>query len=255
MKKLILDLGLTRLDPQILKDSMLKRELIRKHIKEKGYQGVVISRRENFSWITTGGNATVINSTNNGIGCLVFTPDNQYFVSHSMDGQRILEEQIPLQEYELVELKWYESEPLGRALQIAGSNAAADINITGYENIFPEILDLHYPITNLEINRLLWLGQKMNEIYLTMGDFIKPGMTEIEIAAYFQFLQAQAGIISDVLISGADQRMFKYRHPMPTDNKLNKYLMLHSAPNKWGLHTPITRYFSLGVPDKQLIDP
>ena len=249
------DLEITRNDSRILRDSSSKREKIRGLQKEKGKTGIVLSRRENFSWITTGGNSTVINSTHNGIGCLVITQDKHYFISHSMDGQRIIEEQLPGQGYELVELKWFETDPFEKALQIAGKNPAADIMTSSGQNLFSQVLDLHYPMTALEITRLGWVGKKMNEIYVQMGKFLRSGMIEQEIAAFFQYLQAQAGMISDVLIVGGDQRIFNYRHPMPGDNKAGKYLMLHSAPNKWGLHAPITRYFSFGPPGKELTYP
>ena len=214
---------------------------------------MIINRRENFSWVTTGGNALLINSTEKSLGILVFTIDNQYLVSHAMDGRRILDEQIPGQGYELVELKWYEANPMERAMQIAGGNGAADISLPGFENIFPALLDFHYPMTNLEFDRLGWLGRRMNEIYLDMGKFLQPGISEADISAYFQYLQSQAGIASDALIAGGDQRFLKYRHPLPTDSKVNKYLMLHSAARKWGLHAPITRIFCFGKPEEEFL--
>ena len=77
----------------------------------------------------------------------------------------------------------------------------------------------------------------------------------MNIAAYFQFLQSKAGIASDALIAGGDQRFLTYRHPMPSNKKVNKSLMLHSAARKWGLHAPITRLFSFGKPDKKFLAP
>lgn len=243
----------TRTGTQILDDSKKKQQRIRNFLKDKGYSGIVIARRENFSWVTTGGNAVLINSTEKSLVCLVFSLDHQYLVAHAMDGQRILDEQIPGQGYELVELKWFESSPIEKAMQIAGSNGAVDISIPGYENIFPQILEFHYPMTNLEFDRLSWLGRKMNKIFLRMGKFLNSGMVEMNIAAYFQFLQSKAGIASDALIAGGDQRFLTYRHPMPSNNRVNKYLMLHSAARKWGLHTPITRLYSFGEPEKKFL--
>ena len=40
---------------------------------------------------------------------------------------------------------------------------------------------------------------------------------------------------------------------MPSDSDVNKYLMLHSAARKWGLHTPITRLYSFGKPEEKFL--
>ena len=76
-----------------------------------------------------------------------------------------------------------------------------------------------------------------------------------ELAAEFQFLQNKQGIQSDVLITGSDSRVINYRHPMPTDKKIERFIMLHSASRKWGLHAPITRLFSIGEPGPDFLKP
>jgi len=246
-------LDLPRNDKQILLDSELKLEKVRKLLIDQDLSGIILSRRENFSWLTTGGDATVINSSHDAIGCVLVTIDHFFFICHSMDGRRILEEQLPGQAFELIELKWYESSPMEKALQMAGDNPAADVFIPTGQNISGKILDLHYPMTNLEFDRLEWIGRRMNEFFIEMGEFLKPGMYETEIAAYFECIQAKKGIKPDVLIAGGDERVLKYRHPMPGIHKVKKHLMLHSASNKWGLHAPITRIFCFGSPSNELL--
>ena len=79
-------------------------------------------------------------------------------------------------------------------------------------------------------------------------------MTEVELAAEFQHHQSLQGIASDVLIAGSDERVFQYRHPIPTTKTIDKYIMLHSAARKWGLHAPITRCFHIAEPPDQIIN-
>lgn len=247
--------SISRDDPQILRDSEKKRQHLRAWLAESGYDALIIARRENFSWLTSGGDSTVVNSTQNSIGCLLIKKDSQFLVSHVMDGKRLMNEQLPSQNYELIEMHWYEGEPVNQALKIAGKNAVTDICIPGIRNVFPEILDLHYPITELEMERLHWLGKALNSIFMEMAKHIRSGISEMDLATEFQYLQSLQGISSDVLIAGSDDRIFKYRHPMPTNKKIEKFVMLHSASRKWGLHAPITRLYSIGAPRTEFLHP
>ena len=46
--------------------------------------------------------------------------------------------------------------------------------------------------------------------------------------------------------AAADDRVYKYRHPIPTERKIEKYLMLCVMSRKWGLNTTITRLLNFG---------
>ena len=49
---------------------------------------------------------------------------------------------------------------------------------------------------------------------------------------------------------GADERAYRYRHPIPTEKRLYDYLVVNCNARKWGLITTITRSVYLGtVPD------
>ena len=58
---------------------------------------------------------------------------------------------------------------------------------------------------------------------------------------------ALKGYISTVVLVGSDERLSKYRHPIPSDKKIEKELMLVLCPKKYGLHVPITRMVCYGA--------
>lgn len=246
------NLTLPRTDPQILKESKIKRARVREWLQTNDYDSLIICRRENFSWLTTGGDPSVVNTTQNGIGCMVITQNNHFLVSHTMDGQRLIDEQIPDQNFELLETHWFDGDCSNTAKKVSGNRIAADLPLRAVDYVFSEISNLHYPMSTFEFNRLRWMGQTMHEIYIQMEEFIQPGMSERKITAEFLYQQASKGIESDVLITGSDERVEKYRHPMPTNKKIKKLVMLHSAARRWGLHAPITRIFSIGEPNPKL---
>ena len=89
-------------DPRIIKASEEKLQKLREWLFQSGYDALILARRENFAWLTYGGDSSVVNSTHNGIGCLLIKKDNQYLISHVMDGKRLIEEQLPSQNFELM---------------------------------------------------------------------------------------------------------------------------------------------------------
>jgi len=79
-------------DLQVLACAAKKRERLRSWLGQNGYSGVIISRRDNFAWLTAGGDNRVLNNTELGAGHLVITPECQYLVAYTMDGRRLLDE-------------------------------------------------------------------------------------------------------------------------------------------------------------------
>jgi Xaa-Pro dipeptidase len=199
--------------------------------------------------MTCGGNSRVITTSEVGFGYLVITRDHKWLVSHSMDGQRFIDEHAPDQGYELVTLYWHEGSPEDKVLELTqGMAVGADFPLPGAKRYGAEIVDLHYPLTDLEIERCRWIGQTANRILSTVAEDLRPGVTESEVAARLLYEYALAGMTIDVLIVGFDERIRRYRHPIPTGNPLQRYALLHPAARRWGLHANVTRLVHFGEP-------
>ena len=125
---------------------------------------ILISRRDNFAWITCGGDSRVINCTEVGVGHLVVTRDKHYLVAYYMDSDRMLQDQVPGQGYEQVTLFWHEGDERLRALDLAGKRVAADTPVPGTLFAGEAIMDLQWPLNELEVERSRWLGRSVGEI-------------------------------------------------------------------------------------------
>ena len=125
-------------------------------------------------------------------------------------------------------------------------------NFPGTVNIYGDMVDLHYPMTELEVKRMRELAKDTDALYSRFIETIKPGETEASIAARFHTAHLEGGMEADVIIVGSDERCFHYRHPIATYKKLEKYLMLHSAARRWGLHCNLTRYIHFGPPAENI---
>ena len=98
------------LGERIRKDAALKRKIVREYLQRNGLDGLLISTREHFAWVTGGGDSHVVFNSNVGFGTLVITRDQAYLVAQSMDAQRLLAEQADGQGYELVVMRWYDGD-------------------------------------------------------------------------------------------------------------------------------------------------
>jgi antitoxin VapB len=80
---------------------------------------------------------------------------------------------------------------------------------------------------------------------------VKPGQTEYEIAARLAFEAEQQGVQAIVNLIATDERIWLYRHPLPTGKKLEKYAMLILCGRQNGLICSLTRLVHFGpLPDE-----
>lgn len=224
-----------------------KEARVRKYLEEKGYGAMILGRQDNFAWFTGGGNSRVIVPSEYGFSILVITQDSKYLVSQVMDGNRVMEEELAGMDIEYVPLRWYEQSREDKALELVqGERIISDMQLDKADYQPGEIYKLHYPLTDNEITKLRWLGEKSDEILAQAALAVEPGMTEHEVEAMLLYEYAKHNIQCDVLLVGSDERIYKYRHPNPSDKCIGRYVLLHPAVRKWGLHANVTRSVFFG---------
>jgi len=238
---------------QVLADIRIKEERARSLLEREELDALVIGRQDNFAWLTAGGDNHVVLSSELGAGYAVLTRDRKWLVTHRMDRQRFEDEFAAGQDFQVVSLYWYQGSPLDKVLELTrGLRVGADFALPGARLLGAELVDLHYPLTELELERYCWIGSRVNQILLRVATELQPGMTEQEIAARLLYDYALAGFTIDVLLVGVDDRVARYRHPIPTDRALECYALLHPAARRWGLHANVTRLVHFGEPPGQL---
>lgn len=243
----------TRNDPRIIHDSKEKIKRLREWFKNNDYDAILISRVDNFAWLTVGGDNHVLKNTEIGTGHLLITPDKQFVLAYPMDGERLQEMELDDQEYELKVLSWYQGDPRKLAFDLVEGTIAAD-------TAFPDVTDesvaidqLHEPLTELEICRCRWLGMQTALLLEEISDWIKPGMCEYDVARYIRNLFLDHRIELDVMLVGTDERISHFYHCMPSNKKIEKYVQMNPSARRWGLHANINRCISFGAPADELI--
>ena len=60
------------------------------------------------------------------------------------------------------------------------------------------------------------------------------------------------GVFPLVLLVGTDHRIFRFRHPKPTEKKLERYCVIVVCAERWGLILSMTRLFHFGKPPAEI---
>ncbi len=238
---------------QVRADAQARRERVHAFLEREALDALVIGRQDNFAWITAGGDSRVITTSEMGFAYVVLTRDHHWLVSHAMDGQRFMDEQVAGQGYDLVTLFWHQGSPEDKVLSLTrGMKVGADFPLPGARYYSSGIVDLHYPLSDLDLARCRWIGQTANRILGDVAHSLEPGISEQETAARLLHEYALESLTIDVLIVGFDDRITRYRHPMPTANTLQRYALLHPAARRWGLHANVTRLVHWGDPPRDI---
>ncbi|MBS1794437.1 MAG: M24 family metallopeptidase [Acidobacteria bacterium] len=237
----------------------IKTERLRAMLAAERLGGVLLNAQHNFAWATGGRSNRVNASIENGACALLYRADGRKFVlASNIELPRILAEEISAADFEPVEFAWQDEKAAGdfvieraKALLTDDGPLATDLlldpRVRSVENL---IARCRYELTDAEIERYRSLGRDAGAALGEIFTEIAPGETEIEIARKTKDALARRGIDSIVTLAGADDRIAKFRHPVPTENIWRKTLLIAVCARRAGLVASLSRIVCAGaVPD------
>lgn len=226
-----------------------KLSKLREVMKEKNLDGIYISKQEHFAWVTAGGDNIVTRFVEDGICAIFITKDGQYFICNNIEMQRMIDEEYLDQlGFEGMGMWWYENRTMEHVRGLIGENGAfaADVPLPGSSDANPMIRELEKVLTENEIGRYVHLGAVFSDVIENYMATIKSGDSELEIAGRLSAKMWESGLEPVLLLIASDDRIYKYRHPIPTEKKLEKLLMISCNARYKGLVTKITRMLHFG---------
>lgn len=200
----------------------------------------------NVSWITGGVDTAINTADNEGIASVVITADRATIWTNSIEAPRLRnEDHVEDRGFELRSAPWHGPLPLE-----LDSALACDVPYTGAKDLGGELAVLRAQLLLVEIERFRTLGSICAEGMQRAINRVKPGHTEYEIAAALEYETYSRGVRPVVALVATDERIFGYRHPLPTDKIMEKYAMLVLCGRKDGLTCSVTRLVHFGaLPD------
>lgn len=216
---------------------------IREWLDRRGYDGVILGRRDNYAWVSGGAKNHVLSSTEDGVAYYMISQDAVKLMADSSDLARMSAEQDPLKA-EAFLVPWYESAQEHMRRMFQGKVYVSDTGIAGTENVQEELTELRMKLSERELERYRKTGHLCAQIVEEVCREALPGDTEEGVACKLKCRCIENGISPDCVLVGADERILSYRHPMPTEKKIEKSLMVVLGGEKYGLNISITRMVS-----------
>src|SRR5688500_5428299 len=99
---------------------------------------------------------------------------------------------------------------------------------------------------------MTWLGERVTAAIDAVAAELSPGVSELEAGAGLLRRLAADGIRAPVVLAAADERIDRYRHPLPTATPIRRRAMLVAVGERWGLHLALTRMRELEPPSPEL---
>ena len=231
-----------------------KLSRVRKYLKAKKLDGLILSTRANVAWLSGGADNHVVSQSEHGVGALVVTAKQALLVANRIEVDRLHGEE-PLAAFTPKAYPWIQSLDDALAKLLPGKKYISDDHeATGFTTLPGDCLDtLRAELTEPEMRRYKALGRDCSLVIETVARQLQKGDSEHQVEADLARHLLARGIQPYLLLVAFDQRIDKYRHPVPTANHLRFNGMLVICGQRGGLIANLTRLVHFGPPAKGLM--
>jgi Xaa-Pro aminopeptidase len=229
-----------------------KMDRVQQYLKNKNLDGILLTRLNNFAWITAGlGDSHILLSSENGAGSLLILKNGKkYLIAAQTEIPHLMDEEVKGLGYETLSYAWYNANG-NNITELVASVADAkkigsDIQLNGLQLLDNDFNELRYTLTNSEITKYRWVCKQTAEAVVDVLKKIKPGMTEKEVETLTITELQRRQIRPTVVLIGSDERLQKYYHYPPQDKKIRKHVFVNVCARRWGMVTSVGRYAYFG---------
>jgi antitoxin VapB len=228
-----------------------KQQSIRALLERTHLDALILQNVSSFAWATGGAAAYVNSATTPGIASLLITPSSRHLVTNNIEATRLKqEEKLVEQGWEFHVSPWYATQETLAKLG-GGLKLGADGTFPGALDLSAEVASLRTQLTPQEGERYRLLCSLCAEAMDAAARSLQPGQSEYEIAARLGYEAQRRGAQPIVNLIATDERIFSFRHPLPTTKTLERYAMLVLCGRRWGLVASVTRMVHFGsLPDE-----
>ncbi|MGQ9730825.1 MAG: M24 family metallopeptidase [Candidatus Zipacnadales bacterium] len=234
-----------------LQEIEIKVERVRSLMSTERLAAVALSTQANFAWITGGSDNHVGLSAEGGVATVLITAIGRHVITSAIEAPRFADEEISDLGFDLHIHRWYDQTATDLIMRLAeGGTVAADSDLPTTQNMSSVLSRLRWQLLPVEIERYRIVGQEGTRILEETARQIEPGMSELDVAGLLQGKAFAAGLLPNVCLVAADERAYRYRHPIPTQKPIRQYVMLVLGVRRWGLAVSATRLVHFGpLPD------
>lgn len=228
-------------------ESTEKLGLIRTYLKQHKLDAVVFSTRSNFAWVTGGGDNHVVSQIETGFGALVISAKDAWLVANAIEAPRLQAEE-PVSAFTPKIFPWTTS--LGQAVckLVDKKNVVCDdpeaLGLPPLPETFRDTIRAQLSVAEMRRYRLL--GNDCSLVVETVARHLSIGDSGCQVEADLARHLLARGIQPNVLLVAFDDRLKRYRHPIPSLDHLRHYGMIVVCGRRKGLIANLTRLVHFG---------
>jgi Xaa-Pro dipeptidase len=227
-----------------------RQQRLRELMDRLGLGALLLRRSTNFAWYTGGADNRVDHASPFGVADVLVTRDAQCIFTNNIEAPRMRDEQTP--DLEVIEHSWYGDEVRAVREVVGDASLGADFSLEGALDVSDEVAQLRYVLDPDALERYRRVGTDAAAAVAEAADSLEPGMSEREAAANLAAACRRRGLFSSVLLAAADDRIARYRHPIPHGDTLERRAMLVVSAERGGLYANVTRMVHFEEPDTEL---
>ncbi len=222
--------------------------LLQAFLKAHQWNGILLNRIDNFAMATGGARNFV--STQADVGaCGLFIQDNGtvHYAGNGVEATRITDEEIPCPPCQADPFLWCGDTPASWCQSRFEGVLVSDDGTLG-DNVDGALAPLRSILLPDECDTYRNLGRLAGEAMEITLRSITSGMTESEISARLIYEGRRRGCQVPVSLVAADDRIARYRHPLPTlpgsphEARVKSYVMVVAGMQLGGLVVSLTRF-------------
>ena len=237
----------------------VKMQRLNAFLDEHKLDGVLLTLRSNFAWITGGKCNRIPNITPVGVASILATKDGKRVcLANRIEAPRFAGEELVGTGIETIEFPWFDGAAGQKIVRgtIAGRKIAADSETFGL-HLLPmpgEFTALRWELTSAEQDRYRDGAKRASIAMEKACRALRPGMNEFDAAAILDYEVRIAGCNPAVTLVSSDDRLPRYRHPIPTASKFYRHVMLVTCAEFGGLIVSVTRFVRFAKPSGEDVD-
>ncbi len=203
---------------------------------EEDIEYLWLQEEANFSWLT-GARGFVSLGAKKSRGQLLISHDKVTLVTNNIEASRLMTEELNDFSIDVKQYNWWE-QPYD--ILSEKGNIATDISLG------TKIHQLRWQLGDEEMDTYRKFGKLAAESIAEVCSRIRPNITEYAAAGMLADACISRGLTPSVLLVGADDRVFLWRHPLPTNKSIEKYALVVLGVHVKGLYISCSRLVHFG---------
>jgi Xaa-Pro aminopeptidase len=228
-----------------------KLQQVRGWLGAAGLPGVVLTGPGPVAWLTAGLEDPIERGAAVGLVWALVTPDAAALITTNVELPRLRAEAAPdALGLTAVAVPWSDPDaPIRAAEELAGARRArlaADGHPAFGVDADEDLTGLRLCLGAGEQARLRALGADTAGVLEAAVAAWRPGEPDREVSARIAEGLERAGVFPACLLVGGDERIERFRHPIPIGAPMRRQVMAVVVGSRAGLHVALTRFASAG---------